>query len=116
MGELTWEHDTEEGECFDIRVTYDYIPYTPARITADPYYSEPPEGGYCEDIFFEVTGYRQYDEDGNVTLDLEKLTPEQTKEYTTKFETIYENSLSLQDRIQEACSKDAESDRDYYDD
>jgi hypothetical protein len=34
----------------EFEVEGEYLPYTPARITADPYYSEPPDGGYFEEF------------------------------------------------------------------
>lgn len=102
------EYDTEEGEVFDLEIEYSYIPYSPAKITMDPYYSEPENGGGCEEIIYKVVGYRQYDEEGNVTQDLEKLTPEQSKELTDKFEKMVYNNLRLGDYFQELCTKDAE--------
>ena len=109
-GSLECEHDTEEGEVFDLEIKYSYVPYVPARITRDPYDSEPADGGYCEDIIFKVIGYRQYDEDGNTTLNLElrKLTPEQTKELTAKFEKLLESNNRLDGYFHELCMKDVE--------
>ena len=107
-GSLTWEYDTEKGEIFDLFIEYEYIPYTPARLTADPYYSEPEEGGCCEEIIFKVTGYRQYNENLDTTLDLETLTTEKSKELTDKFDKMVEESFQLQDFFQLICSEDAE--------
>lgn len=115
-GSFAWEYDTDEGESFDLFVEYNYIPYSPARLTADPYYSEPPEGGYCEDIGIKVTGYRQYDKNLNVTLDLETLTPEKSKELTDRFNKILDNSLRLQDLFQKLCNEDVERKMEYDDD
>jgi hypothetical protein len=117
-GSFTWEHDTEEGETFDLLIEYEYVPYTPARITADPYYSEPADGGGCEEIIYKVTGYRQYDENLNVTLDLETLTPEKSKELTDKFEAMVNKDIKLEDRFHRLCCDDAERamEPDYEDD
>lgn len=107
-GNIEHEHDTEEGEVFDLEIEYHYVPYTPAIITADPYWSEPEDGGCCEEIIYKVVGYRQYDEEGNLIQDLETLTPEHSKELTDKFEKMVYNNLRLEDRFQELCTKDAE--------
>ena len=40
-------HLTYKGH--DLTVSGEYTPYTPARITADPYYSRPAEGGIFEE-------------------------------------------------------------------
>jgi len=105
---MKWEYDTEEGESFDLEIEYEYVPYTPAVLTADPYYSEPEDGGGCEEIIFKVVGYRQYDEDGNITQDLEKLTPEQSKELTAKFDKMVNDSVKLEGYFNRICSKAAE--------
>lgn len=113
-GKIEHEYDTEEGEVFDLQIEYSYVPYTPAKLTADPYYSEPAEGGGCEEIIFKVVGYRQFDEEGNVVQDLEKLTPEQSKELTAKFDKTVSDSQRLYDYFQDLCNKDAEDRRDDY--
>lgn len=107
-GNMDYEYDTEEGEVFDLEIEYEYVSYTPAIITADPMYSEPADGGYCEEIIYKVVGYRKYDENDNITQDLEKLTPEQSKELTDKFEKMVYDNLRLEDRFQELCNKDVE--------
>jgi hypothetical protein len=111
-GKLDHEYDTEEGELFELEIEYSYVPYTPAKLTADPYYSEPADGGGCEEIIFKVVGYRQYDENNDVTQDLPKLTPEQSKKLTDKFDKMVSDSQRLQNYFQDLCSRDAERSRE----
>jgi hypothetical protein len=116
-GSVECEYDTEEGEAFDLEIKYSYVPYTPARITRDPLDSEPAEGGYCEDMIFTVIGYRQYYEDGNTILDLplRKLTLEQTKEFTIKFEKLVEKENLFYGHFHELCVQDVEDREPDYD-
>lgn len=108
-GSVACEYDTETGEAFDVLVVYEYVPYSPPVLTADPYYSEPADGGGCEEMIYKVTGYRQYNvETGDITLDWEKLTPEQSKELTDKLEVMVKNSLKLEDYFHRMCCQDAE--------
>lgn len=104
-GKLDHEYDTDEGEIFDLEIEYEYVPYRAAT------WDDPAEGGGCEEIIFKVTGYRQFDENGNPIQDLEKLTPEQSKELTDKFDKMVNDSQRLQDYFQDLCSKDAEDRR-----
>jgi len=112
-GKIEWEHDTEKGEIFDLEIEYSYVPYSPASLTSDPYYSEPEDGGYCEDVVYKVVGYCQYDENGDITQDLEKLTPEQSKDLTDKFNKMVFADLWLEERLHGLCVKNAEQEPDW---
>lgn len=114
-GTICYEFDTEDGEIFDLEIDYDYMPYSPPHLTADPYYSEPADGGGCEEIIYKVVGYRQYDENFITTLNMGKLTPEQSKEFTAKVEKLVDKSVQLQRYFNNLCVKDAEDSmaRDY---
>lgn len=46
-----------EYESVTYRVTGEMVGYVPARITADPYYSSPEEGGYIEDMRVHLGGF-----------------------------------------------------------
>jgi hypothetical protein len=105
-GKMDREYDTEEGEVFDLEIEYEYVPYHPAD------WNGPAEGGGCEEIIFKVVGYRQFDEDGKLIQDLEKLTPEKSKELTNKFDKMVSNSQRLTDYFQDLCTKDAEDRRE----
>lgn len=94
-------YDTEDAS-YELELTYDYVPYTPARLTADPYYSEPEDGGYCEDVSYELVSYTKY-EDGKVIAN--EVTPEIEKE----FEKIFDDNF---DHFHDLCVKDAESNYD----
>jgi len=111
-GKLDHEYDTEEGEVFNLEIEYEYAPYHPAD------WNGPAEGGCCEEIIFKVVGYCQTDEDGNVIQDLSKLTPEQSKELTAKFDKMVENNQRIYEYFQEICDAEAEArmQPDYEDD
>lgn len=96
---IEWEHDTEKGECFDLEIEYSYVPYIPAS------WDEPSEGGGCEEVIYKVVGYRQYDEKYNITQDLDKLTPEQSKELTEKFSL---GDWRLEEKLHRICCEHAE--------
>ncbi len=107
-GSLKHEYDAGDGKSYDLLIVYDYVPYTPAVLTADPYYSEPEDGGYCEDMVFKVIGYREYDEEGAITLDWPVLTPEREFVLTIAFNKMVNNSVKLLDYFQKICTQEAE--------
>lgn len=109
-GCIDHEYDTEEGEVFDLEIEYHYVPYVPATWT------DPADGGGCEEIIFKVVGYRQTDDEGNIILDLPKLTPDQSKGFTDTFDKMVNNNQRLYDYFQDLCTKNAEDKRDDYDD
>lgn len=40
----------------EFEVEGEYVPHIPAKLTADPYYSTPPEGGYFEELYIKHKG------------------------------------------------------------
>ena len=110
---FTYE-DEKNNRVLDVDIQYSPVPYTPARLTADPYYSEPEDGGYCEDFDFKVTGCTIYDDDGNAVKD--DFTKEELNKFTEEFEKIFDNDKKLQEKINDECMEAAERDYDDYED
>lgn len=110
---FTYE-DEKNNRVLDIDIQYSPVPYTPARLTADPYYSEPEDGGYCEDFGFKVTGCTICDDEGNTVKD--DFTKEELNKLTEEFEKIFDNDKKLQGKINDECMEAAERERDYDDD
>ena len=103
-GSLTHKYEYDLGnEVFNLYIEWEYAPYHPAD------WNGPAEGGGCEEIVFEVTGYQQYDEDGQMLIDWPVLTEERTKELTNKFYNILDEHQSIYDHFQEICDAEAEA-------
>jgi hypothetical protein len=102
--------DEKNNRILDIDIQYSPLPYTPARLTADPYYSEPADGGYCEDFDFKVIRCTTYDDDGNTIKD--DFSKEELNLLTAEFDEIFNNDQKLQEEINDICMEASERDYD----
>jgi len=91
----------ENNRTLDVEIQYSLVLYSPAKLTADPYYSSPADGGYCEDFNFKVTSATIYNDEGNVVKDT--FTKTELQQFTKEFEKIFEDDVRLQKCIIEQC-------------
>ena len=103
-GSLKHRYEYDWGnEIYNLFITYEYATYHPADMNG------PAEGGGCEEITFEVIGYQQYDEEGQMLIDWPVLTEERTKELTDKFYKILDEHQAIYEHFQEICDAEAEA-------
>lgn len=106
---FTYE-DEKNNRVLDVNIYYSPVAYSPARLTADPYYSQPEDGGYCEDFDFKVVSAIVYADDGNIVKD--DFTKEELNLLTAEFEEIFNNDTKLQEKINDECMEACERNYD----
>ncbi len=99
MEEFKWKDQLID---LDLEFTYTVVPYVPGHMYArngDP--GDPPEGGYCEDVFGRVLCAIFYNEDGTDIAHLNST--EDLKDIQKAFDDFFDKDEKFQDTINELC-------------